>query len=195
MTWSPARTPVDAPNRVWSAAFKGQFRLGTGQLCYPLTIPDGHTRYLLGCRALKTTAVEPARRGFEAAFEEFGLPDVIRTDNGVPFAGPSSVLGLSGLSVWLLKLGIRLERSRPGKPQDNGAHERMHRTLKAGACRPARATFSAQQGALNEFRRIYNEERPHHVLGMQTPGSLYTPSERVYTREAPDPVFEKRRIT
>jgi transposase InsO family protein len=199
MTWSPARTPVDAPNRVWSADFKGQFRLGHGLLCYPLTILDGHTRYLLGCRALKTTAAGPARRGFEAAFQEFGLPEVIRTDNGVPFAGPSSVLGLSGLSVWLLKLGTRLERSRPGKPQDNGAHERMHRTLKAGERRPTRATFSAQQRALNEFRRIYNEERPHHALGMQTPDSLYTPSARVYPGDPPDPVypahFETRRIT
>lgn len=150
MTWSRARTLIDAPNQVWTADFKGQFRLRNGLLCYPLTILDGHTRFLLTCRALKTTATEPARRGFEAAFEEFGLPSVIRTDNGVPFAAPSSVLGLSGLSVWLLKLGIRLERSRPGKPQDNGAHERMHRTLKSGACRPPRGTFSAQQRALNE---------------------------------------------
>lgn len=199
MTWSPARTPVDAPNRVWTADFKGQFRLRNGLLCYPLTILDGHTRFLLTCRALRTTATAPARSGFEATFEEFGLPDVIRTDNGVPFAAPTSVLGLSGLSVWLLKLGIRLERSRPGKPQDNGAHERMHRTLKAGACRPARGTFSAQQRALNEFRRIYNEERPHHALGMQTPASLYEPSERIYPGEAPEPVyplhFETRRIT
>lgn len=199
MTWSPARTPTDAPNRVWSADFKGQFRLGNGLLCYPLTILDGHTRYLLGCRALKTTAIGPSRQGFEAAFEAFGLPEVIRTDNGVPFAGPNSVLGLTGLSVWLLKLGIRLERSRPGKPQDNGAHERMHRTLKAGACRPPRGTFSAQQRALNEFRRVYNEERPHHALGMQTPASLYTASERAYIRDVADPVyprhFETRRIT
>jgi transposase InsO family protein len=199
MTWSQARTLIDAPNQVWTADFKGQFRLRNGLLCYPLTILDGHTRFLLTCRALKTTATEPARRGFEAAFEEFGLPSVIRTDNGVPFAAPSSVLGLSGLSVWLLKLGIRLERSRPGKPQDNGAHERMHRTLKAGACRPPRGTFSAQQRALNEFRRIYNEERPHHALGMQTPASLYQSSERAYPGEAPDPVypphFERRRIT
>jgi len=199
MTWSPARTAVDVPNRVWTADFKGHFRLKNGLLCYPLTILDGHSRFLLTCRALKTTATGPSRAGFEAAFEEFGLPEVIRTDNGVPFAAPSSVLGLSGLSVWLLKLGIRLERSRPGKPQDNGAHERMHRTLKAGACRPARGTFSAQQRALNEFRRIYNEERPHHALGMQTPASLYQRSERVYPGEAPDPVypshFEKRRIT
>lgn len=199
MTWSPARTPVDAPNRVWTADFKGQFRLGNGLLCYPLTILDAHSRYLLSCRALKTTAAEPARRGFQAAFQEFGLPDVIRTDNGVPFAGPGSVLGLSTLSVWLLKLGVRLERSRPGKPQDNGAHERMHRTLKAGACRPARGTFSAQQRALNEFRLIYNEERPHHALGMQTPSSLYTASARIYPDHAPEPVypphFETRRIT
>jgi transposase InsO family protein len=199
MAWSPDRTPTDTPNRVWTADFKGQFRLGNGLLCYPLTILDGHTRFLLTCRALQTTAVEPARRGFEATFKEFGLPEVIRTDNGVPFGAPSSVLALSGLSVWLLKLGIRLERSRPGKPQDNGAHERMHRTLKAGACRPARGSFSAQQRALNDFRRMYNEERPHHALGMQPPASLYVASERIYPREVPDPVypshFETRRVT
>jgi putative transposase len=173
---------------------------GERAVCYPLTILDGHSALSAHvaerCRLLRSSR---RARVFAAAFEEFGLPEVIYTDNGVPFAGPNSVLGLTRLSVWLLKLGIRLERSRRGKPQDNGAHECMHRTLKAGACRRPRATFSAQQRALNEFRRVYNEERPHHALGMRTPASLYTPSERPYTRDIPDPVyprhFETRRIT
>jgi transposase InsO family protein len=198
-TWRPARTLADQPNRVWTADFKGQFRLGNGALCYPLTIVDAYSRYLLVCRALKGTAVQPARRGFEDAFREFGLPDVIRTDNGVPFSAPGSMLGLSTLSVWFLKLGIGLERSRPGKPQDNGAHERMHRTLKEEAVQPPRQTPAAQQRALNRFRTIYNEKRPHHALAMKKPASLYTSSPRVYPADIPEPVylghFEKRRIT
>jgi transposase InsO family protein len=197
--WRPARTEADRPNRVWTADFKGQFRLGNGELCYPLTIVDAYSRYLLVCRALKGTGALTARRGFEDAFREFGLPEVIRTDNGVPFCGPGSVLGLSTLSVWFLKLGIRLERSRPGKPQDNGAHERMHRTLKEEAVQPARQTQAAQQRALSRFRRIYNEERPHHALELKKPASLYRSSERVYPADLPDPVyqahFEQRRIT
>jgi hypothetical protein len=124
---------------------------------------------------------------------------VIRTDNGVPFCAPTSILGLSTLSVWFLKLGIRLERSRPGKPQDNGAHERMHRTLKEEVVQPARQTQIAQQRALNRFRRIYNEQRPHHALELKTPASLYTKSERPYPTDLPEPVyaghFEQRRIT
>jgi putative transposase len=172
-TWQRARTQADRANRVWTADFKGQFRLGNGRLCYPLTILD--------------------------AFREYGLPDVIRTDNGVPFCGPGSVLGLSRLSVWLLKLGITLERSRPGKPQDNGAHERMHRTLKQTALQRPRATEAAQQRALNQFRRIYNEERPHHALQMKSPASCYSKSVRAYPEDIPDPVypahFELRRVS
>lgn len=197
--WSPDRTRADAPNRIWTADFKGEFRLGNGELCYPLTILDGYTRFLLQCRGLKSTAMAPARSGFEAAFREFGLPEVIHTDNGVPFGAPSSVLGLSKLSVYLLKLGIRLERSRPGKPQDNGSHERMHRTLKGVACRRPRASHGAQQRAMNEFRMVYNEERPHHALQLETPASLYRPSERRYPAEIADPTypahFELRRVT
>lgn len=198
-TWQRARTPADRANRVWSADFKGQFRLGNGRLCYPLTILDAYSRYLLLCRGLKSTSTDPARRGFEDAFREYGLPDVVRTDNGVPFSGPGSVLGLSRLSVWLLKLGITLERSRPGKPQDNGAHERMHRTLKQTALQRTRATEAAQQRALNQFRRVYNEERPHHALQMKTPASCYSKSVRQYPEDIPDPCypphFELRRIS
>lgn len=198
-TWRPARTIADRANRVWTADFKGQFRLGNGALCYPLTILDAYSRYLLLCQGLKGTASRPARRAFEQAFREYGLPDVIRTDNGVPFCAPTSILGLSTLSVWFLKLGITLERSRPGKPQDNGAHERMHRTLKADAAQPPRRTATAQQHALNRFRRIYNEKRPHHALQLKTPASLYSPSMRRFPEDLPDPVypahFELRRVT
>jgi transposase InsO family protein len=197
--WRPARTVADQPNRVWTADFKGQFRLGNGELCYPLTIADAYSRYLLVCRALKGTAVVTARRGFEDAFREHGLPEVIRTDNGVPFCAPGSVLGLSTLSVWFLKLGIRLERSRPGKPQDNGAHERMHRTLKEEALQQPRQTQAAQQRTFNRFRRIYNEQRPHHALEMKRPASLYTNSPRPYPADVPDPIypahFEQRQVT
>jgi transposase InsO family protein len=198
-TWRPARTAADRPNRVWTADFKGQFRLGNGALCYPLTILDGYSRYLLVCRALRGTAARPARAVFDEAFREYGLPDVIRTDNGVPFSAPGSILGLSTLSVWLLKLGISLERSRPGKPQDNGAHERMHRTLKQEAVRPPKRTEAAQQRALSRFQELYNEERPHHSLELKTPASFYTRSARPYPEELPEPTypphFETRQVT
>mgnify|MGYP006144131751 CR=1 FL=1 len=160
---------TEAPNDLWTADFKGQFRLGNGALCFPLTIVDAHSRYLLVCRGLKSTAVKPARRIFEEAFREYGLPEVIHTDNGVPFCAPGSILGLSSLSVWFLKLGIALERSRPGKPQDNGAHERMHRTLKEEVAFPASRNEAAQQRALNRFRQVYNEVRPHGSIGRIPP--------------------------
>jgi hypothetical protein len=179
--------------------FQGGFRLGNGVVCYPLTIVDAFSRYVLVCKGLRSTATQPARRAFEEAFREYGLPDVIHTDNGVPFAAPVSVLGLSTLSVWFLKLRIALERSRPGKPQDNGAHERMHRVLKQEAAHPPRANEAAQQRALSRFRRIYNEQRPHHALQLQTPAKHYTSSTRPYPDDLADPVypshFEQRRIS
>lgn len=197
--WRAPRTLPDAPNRVWTADFKGQFRLGNGAVCYPLTLLDAFSRFLLVCRGLKNTSVKPAQRWFEAAFRGFGLPDVIRTDNGVPFCAPGSVLGLSTLSVWLLKLGIRLERSRPGKPQDNGAHERMHRTLSQETAQPPRANPAAQQRAFDRFRREYNEVRPHHALQLRTPASCYTKSARAFPKDLPEPVypafFELRQVT
>lgn len=199
MAWRSRHTRADRPNRVWTADFKGQFRLGNGQLCYPLTVVDAHSRYLLVCRALKSTAVKPTRRVFEEAFREYGLPEVIHTDNGVPFCYPSSPLALSHLSAWFLKLGIELERSRPGKPQDNGAHERMHRTLKEEVAQPPRHSQAAQQRALDRFRQCYNEERPHHALGLKPPARFYTPSPRPYPDELPDPGypahFEVRRVS
>ena len=186
MAWGRGRIRADRPNRVWTADFKGQFRLGNGQLCYPLTVADAYSRYLLVCRALKSTAGKPAQRIFEEAFREYGLPDVIHTDNGIPFCFPSSLLSLSTMSVWFLKLGIQLERSRPGKPQDNGSHERMHRTLKEEVTHPPRRTEVAQQRALDRFRENYNVERPHHALGLQPPARLYTPSLRPFPKELPE---------
>lgn len=176
--WRPPRTDPDAPNRVWTTDFKGQFRLGNGRMCYPLTILDAHSRFLLDCRALPSTASAGTRAAFERVFAEHGLPEVIRTDNGVPFSSPHAVAGLSKLAVWWIRLGIQLERTRRSHPEDNGAHERMHRTLKAEATRPTRKTADLQQRAFNQFRHIYNEERPHEALEMQTPASLYGPSEK-----------------
>jgi transposase InsO family protein len=183
--WRSSRTAADAPNQVWTADFKGEFRLGSAQLCYPLTIVDAHSRFLLACQALPGTAVRGAKATFERAFREYGLPEVIRTDNGTPFRS-RAVAGLSQLAVWWIQLGIQLEWSRPSHPQDNGAHERMHRTLKAEATKPGRANPELQQRAFNRFIRIYNEERPHEALGMQTPGSIYKPAGRRMPARIPE---------
>ncbi|MEP6574392.1 MAG: IS481 family transposase [Gemmatimonadota bacterium] len=173
-----------APNECWTADFKGQFRTRDGHWCYPLTLADRHTRYLLTCRGLPSTHGPAVRAQFERAFRTYGLPDVIHTDNGAPFAS-TGLHGLSRLSVWWLRLGIQPQRSRPGRPQDNGAHERMHKTLKAEAIRPPRATPRAQQQAFDGFRRDYNEVRPHAGLAGQTPGSQYRASPRPYPRVLP----------
>lgn len=138
---------------MWTADFKGEFRLGDTRLCYPLTIVDAHSRFLLACQALPGTGSRGARATFERVFREYGLPEVIRTDNGTPFRS-RAVAGLSQIAVWWITLGIRLEWTRPSHPQDNGAHERMHRTLKAEAAKPARATADLQQRAFNRFRMI-----------------------------------------
>jgi transposase InsO family protein len=196
--WRPPRTEADAPNRVWTTDFKGEFRLGSGRLCYPLTILDAHSRYLLDCRALPSTAIAGTRASFERVFAEYGLPEVIRTDNGVPFSSSRAVAGLSRLAVWWIRLGIQLERTRRRHPEDNGAHERMHRTLKADATRPTRRTAQLQQRAFDQFRRVYNEERPHEALAMQPPASLYHPAEkqmpkRLEAMRYPE-VFQTRRI-
>jgi len=162
-------------NDCWSADFKGQFRTGDGAYCYPLTVTDNFSRYLLGCQALEGTTHEGAKAVFTRLFKEFGLPRRIRTDNGTPFAAAS--LGrLSQLSVWWLKLGVVPELIEPGKPQQNGRHERMHRTLKAETTRPAAANGRAQQRKFNAFVREFNHERPHEALDMRTPAQLYQPS-------------------
>lgn len=196
--WKSGRTPADQPNRVWTADFKGEFRLGSGRLCYPLTIMDGYSRYLLECQALPSTAMAGAKVTFERAFRTYGIPEIIRTDNGTPFR-THAIAGLSQLAVWWIRLGIRLERTRRSHPEDNGAHERMHRTLKAEATRPARQSPELQQRAFHRFRSVYNEERPHEALGQEPPATRYRPSERVMPRKlAPITYpehFQRRRIS
>jgi len=174
----------EAANEVWTTDFKGEFRLGNGQLCYPLTISDGWSRFLLACDGLPAARYELTRPAFVRVFQEYGLPDRIRSDNGPPF-GTHAICGLSRLAVWWLKLGIRVERSRPGKPQDNGRHERLHRTLKEETTRPAEAQVSSQQARFDRFRREYNEERPHEALNGLSPADLYRPSWRPLTSETP----------
>jgi putative transposase len=172
------------PNDLWTADFNGQFRTGDGVYCYPLTIADQHTRFLMACHGLLSTKGHGVRPVFDRLFREYGLPRAIRTDNGVPFA-TTGIHGLSPLNVWWLRLGIQHQRIRPGQPQQNGAHERMHKTLKGDAIRPPRATLAAQQRAFNRFRTVYNDERPHTFLRDRTPTSLYRPSPREYTGELP----------
>jgi transposase InsO family protein len=172
------------PNDLWTADFKGHFKTKNGIYCYPLTVADQHTRFLLACHGLLSTKGVGVRPVFEWLFREYGLPKAIRTDNGVPFA-TTGIHGLSRLNVWWMRLGIQHQRILPAHPQQNGAHERMHKTLKAAAIRPPRANLLAQQRAFNEFRRLYNEERPHDTLDGRTPGSLYEPSVREYSRQLP----------
>ena len=171
--------PTD-PNVLWCADYKGEFMLGDRRYCYPLTITDFASRYLLTCEALSTTQETLAFTVFERTFKDFGLPAVIHTDNGVPFASAHAIYGLSKLSVWWLRLGIAIQRSTPGHPQDNGRHERMHRTLKAEATKPAAANVLQQQARFDTFVTRYNQERPHQALGMKTPADVYTRSPRVY---------------
>lgn len=171
---------VTAPNALWCADYKGEFLLADQQYCYPLTITDFATRYLLGCEALSTTKAPYAFTVFERVFQEFGLPAAIRTDNGLPFASAHALYGLSTLSVWWLRLGIQLERITPGHPEQNGRHERMHLTLKTEATKPAAANVLQQQARFDEFVDRYNRERPHQALGMKVPAELYTPSPRPY---------------
>ena len=168
------------PNELWCADYKGEFMLADQRYCYPLTITDSVSRYLIACDALSTTKERYAFTVFERVFKDFGLPLSIRTDNGVPFASPNSFFGLSKLSVWWLRLGIGIERIKPGNPQQNGRHERMHLTLKREATKPAAKNFLQQQGKFDEFMEYFNHERPHQALGMKYPGELYAPSARPY---------------
>lgn len=177
--------PVTAvPNDLWTADFKGQFRTQDRIYCYPLTIADQHTRYLLTCHGLPSVHGALARPIFERAFRQYGLPRAIRTDNGAPFV-TRALCGLSFLNVWWMRLGIQHQRIHPASPQENGAHERMHRTLKRGAIRPPRATARAQQRAFDAFRHEYNEERPHTHHGGTPPGAHYTASPRAYPHTLP----------
>ena len=171
--------PLNA-NDLWCADYKGEFMLADRRYCYPLTISDFASRYLLACEALGSTKETYAFTVFERVFKEFGLPQAIRTDNGVPFASPHALFGLSKLSVWWLRLGIHIERIQPGRPQQNGRHERMHLTLKKETTKPAAQNFLQQQARFDEFIDCYNDERPHQALDMKYPVELYQLSSRPY---------------
>lgn len=177
-------TVAQSPNQLWTADFKGHFKTRDGIYCYPLTIADAFSRRLLECKALLSTNCQDTKVIFERIFKEFGLPDGIRTDNGVPFA-TTAIARLSPLSVWWMRLGIYPELIELGKPQQNGSHERMHRTLKAETTRPAAGNLRAQQRRFNRFRKEYNELRPHEALNLETPASIYTCSSRSFPKELP----------
>ena len=183
---------AQAPNDVWSADFKGQFRLGNGHWCYPLTISDNYSRLLITCKGLSGPDLNASQLAYTQAFREYGLPDAIRTDNGWPFA--MNVLGgLSPLAIWLLRLGVFPERIDAGCPQQNGRHERMHRTLKDHTAQPPKANLSAQQRAFNRFQQEYNEVRPHQSLGLgKCPVDVHTPSKRAFPEKLPEMVYPEK---
>lgn len=196
----PGAKPMkaDAPNAVWSADFKGQFRTGDGNYCYPLTVTDNHSRFLLCCHGLPSVRQDSVLPVFERVFRRFGLPDAIRTDNGVPFA-TQAICGLSLLNAWWTKLGIAHDPIEPGRPDQNGRHERMHRTLKAETARPPRRDNAAQQARFDDWQREFNWERPHEAVGQRTPGSMYVSSPRPMPDAVPLPEYaghlEVRRVS
>ncbi len=186
----PGSTPLAAatPNAVWTADYKDQFRLGDGELCYPLTVCDAHSRFILSCHGLPSVEQYAAHRQFERLFKEYGLPTAIRSDNGTPFA-TQALCGLSRLSVWWIKLGVDHDRIDPGQPQQNGAHERMHRTLKAETARPPERDMAAQQVRFDAWRAEFNADRPHDALACAVPASVYTPSRREMPTVLPEPEY------
>lgn len=179
---------ASAPNSVWCVDFKGDFALGSGQRCHPLTISDAASRFFLGCYALEHTTTAIVQPLLEATFRQFGLPERIRSDNGPPFASTGAA-GLTRLSVWWVRLGIYPERIDPGKPQQNGRHERLHRTLKADACQPPASSLAGQQARFDAFRQSYNQERPHEALGQRQPAAVYAPSPRPFPEQLPELVY------
>lgn len=188
---------ADEPNQVWSADYKGEFRTRDGKVCYPLTVTDAHSRFLLGCQCVHSTSADEAIEVFRTLFALYGLPEVIRTDNGPPFSTPA-VDGLSQLNVWWTKLGIIHQRITPGRPHENGSHERMHRTLKAEATRPPQQNMEEQQVVFDRFRTCFNEERPHEALSMGTPAMFYQSSSRRLPEQLAAPIYpghlEVRRV-
>lgn len=182
--WEKQRTQADQPNRVWTIDFKGEFPLGNGQLCYPLTIVDLYSRDPRLIHALPSTHAEPVHTVMTQLFQRDGLPDVLRSDCGTPFA--SHAIGrISRLSIWWIKLGIALERNTPGHPEQNAEHERMHRTLKAETTRPPQFDMADQQTAFDVFRDDFSADRPHEGIGMRRPGDLYVPSVRAFPAVLP----------
>jgi putative transposase len=187
----PSTTPLahaHGPNDVWSVDFKGHFATSDGARCHPLTISDNATRFLIKCESLREPKDAPVREQFELAFREFGLPARIRSDNGAPFAS-KAVGGLSRLSIWGIQLGIIPERIEPGHPEQNGRHERMHKTLKEQTASPPAATLADQQRAFDRFRADYNNDRPHEALGQTPPRAHYQPSLRVMPESLREPKY------
>jgi putative transposase len=176
------------PNAVWCVDYKGEFKLGNGEYCYPLTVSDEHSRYVLECRGFPSIRAEDVRERFERLFATYGLPQRIRSDNGAPFAG-TGVARLSRLSVWWVRLGIALDRNQPHHPEQNGRHERMHRDLKAFATRPPERTWKAQQARFDRFCQMHNEERPHEALDMAFPSEHYVPSSRTLPSRLPEVTY------
>ena len=187
----PGHVPAGtrAPNELWTADFKGQFRTRDWDWCYPLTIVDHHSRYVLGLQALDGTDGYGVRPVFERVFREAGMPEAIQTDNGTPFVASRGLLGLTALSVWWIRLGIRPLRIEPAHPEQNGAHERFHRTLKAETTGSVAANRSVQQRRFNRFRQIYNHERPHEALGQIPPATRWQPSRRRFPGRVPPPEY------
>jgi len=179
----------DRSNGCWATDFKGEFLTRDRRYCYPLTIQDRHSRYLLDCRGLEKPLTALTRPVFETIFAEYGLPDAMRSDNGTPFA-VASFAGLTQLSAWWVRLGIRLERIEPGHPEQNGRLERFHRTLKQETTRPPGANLLAQQVQFDRFRDEYNKQRPHEALAYATPASAYTGSTRPFPKTVPKPEYE-----
>ena len=183
-----------APNQVWCADFKGWFKTGDGRRVDPLTISDAASRYIIRCQAMSSVSLEAVQRLFEASFREYGMPLVIRTDNGPPFAS-HGIGGLTRLSVWWIRLGISPERIEPGKPYQNGRHERMHLTLKKETASPPRRNLHAQQRAFDRFREEFNHQRPHEALGQETPSSVYEPSPNQYPSRLPAVEYADTMVT
>jgi putative transposase len=188
-------TAVDAPNDMWTVDFKGWWRTGGGQRCEPLTVRDAYSRFVIGARAMSSTSGLMARGEFERLFGEHGLPRVIRTDNGSPFATSNGLLGLSKLSVWWLALGIDLDRIRPGHPEENGGHERMHRDIRKEIQGLIEGEMAEQQAALDIWRDSFNRERPHEALSMKTPAQIYRVSQRPYVGTPEEIAYEKEYLT
>jgi len=180
-------TPT-AANQLWCADFKGQFRLGNGKYCYPLTITDAYSRFLVACVGLESTSSGPSQTVFEDAFRTYGMPESIRTDNGAPFAS-NGLAGLSSLSAWWMRLRVRPERIQPGHPEQNGQHERMHLTLKQETTRPAEANILRQQERFDSFIDTFNNERPHEALEQKPPATRYTASARNYEHALTEPDY------
>jgi putative transposase len=193
----PTTEPTRA-NEIWGADFKGQFRTRDGRYCYPFTVSDLYSRYVICCDGYGSTAAEGVMKSLEAAFRRYGVPEAMRTDNGTPFAS-TGIARLTRVGVWLLKLGVRRELIQPGKPGQNGRHERMHRTLKLEATQPPQRDLGRQQRAFDAFVREFNEERPHEAIGMKRPAEVYTPSSRAFPTRIVEPEypghFEVRRVS